>query len=153
MPPQWTGASAQNCPCSLSCGYATSYLVSGSVRPWPWLSVALGTPLQDNTCSSFRSTSRGSLKLRSTTACTMRLVEPWSPSSVASAVFSFASLKCQPLFLFLLCFSLQAAKLNGKDAVHIICSLESEEKDEVLLALIRAFLSRQLSRGDMFYLW
>lgn len=55
--------------------------------------------------------------------------------------------------LFPVCHSSQAAKLNGKDAVHIICSLESEEKDEVLLALSRAFLSRQLSRGDMFYLW
>lgn len=55
--------------------------------------------------------------------------------------------------LFLVCHPLQAAKLNGKDAVHIICGLESEEKDEVLLALGRAFLSRQLSRGDMFYLW
>lgn len=51
------------------------------------------------------------------------------------------------------CRALQVAKLNGKDAVHIICSLECEEKDELLLALSRAFLSQQLSRGDMFYLW
>ncbi|XP_029930668.1 zinc finger protein 292 [Myripristis murdjan] len=47
----------------------------------------------------------------------------------------------------------EVADLNGKDAVHIICSLESEEKDEVLLALSRAFLSQQLCRGDMYYLW
>lgn len=47
----------------------------------------------------------------------------------------------------------QVADLNGKDAVHIICSLEFEEEDDVLLALSRAFLSQQLSRGDMYYLW
>ncbi|XP_035533376.1 uncharacterized protein LOC118339765 [Morone saxatilis] len=46
----------------------------------------------------------------------------------------------------------EVAYFNGKDAVHIICSLESEEKDEVLLALSRAFLSQQLHRGDMSYL-
>lgn len=51
------------------------------------------------------------------------------------------------------CPSNQVAKLNGKDAVHIICSLECEEKDELLLALSRAFLSQQLCRGDMYYLW
>lgn len=51
------------------------------------------------------------------------------------------------------CPSDQVAKLNGKDAVHIICSLECEEKDELLLALSRAFLSQQLCRGDMYYLW
>ncbi|XP_026157358.1 uncharacterized protein LOC113127198 [Mastacembelus armatus] len=46
----------------------------------------------------------------------------------------------------------EVADLNGKDAVHIICSLESEEKDDLLLALSRAFLSQQLRRGDMYYL-
>uniref|UniRef100_UPI0037E7317C uncharacterized protein n=1 Tax=Semicossyphus pulcher TaxID=241346 RepID=UPI0037E7317C len=46
----------------------------------------------------------------------------------------------------------EVADLNGKDAIHIICSLESEEKDELLLALSRAFLSQQLCRGDMSYL-
>ncbi|XP_051283405.1 uncharacterized protein LOC127378545 isoform X2 [Dicentrarchus labrax] len=46
----------------------------------------------------------------------------------------------------------EVAGFNGKDAVHIICSLECEEKDEVLLALSRAFLSQQLHRGDMSYL-
>uniref|UniRef100_A0A3Q3GPS2 Uncharacterized LOC110001337 n=1 Tax=Labrus bergylta TaxID=56723 RepID=A0A3Q3GPS2_9LABR len=40
-----------------------------------------------------------------------------------------------------------------KDAIHIICSLECEEKDELLLSLCRAFLSQQLRRGDMYYLW
>ncbi|XP_039997920.1 uncharacterized protein LOC120798042 [Xiphias gladius] len=42
--------------------------------------------------------------------------------------------------------------LNGKDAVHIICSLECEEKDDLLLALSRAILSQKLRRGDMYYL-
>ncbi|XP_044044577.1 uncharacterized protein LOC122872425 [Siniperca chuatsi] len=46
----------------------------------------------------------------------------------------------------------EVADLNGKDAIHIICSLECEEKDELLLALSRAFLSQQLRRGDMYYL-
>ncbi|XP_074520828.1 uncharacterized protein LOC141786030 [Halichoeres trimaculatus] len=46
----------------------------------------------------------------------------------------------------------EVADLNGKDAIHIICSLECEEKDDFLLALCRAFLSQQLRRGDMFYL-
>ncbi|KAF7663088.1 hypothetical protein LDENG_00218420 [Lucifuga dentata] len=47
----------------------------------------------------------------------------------------------------------EVADLSGKDGVHIICSLETEEKDELLLALSRAFLSQQLRRGDMYYLW
>ncbi|XP_060889049.1 uncharacterized protein LOC132959840 [Labrus mixtus] len=46
----------------------------------------------------------------------------------------------------------EVADLNSKDAIHIICSLECEEKDELLLALCRAFLSQQLRRGDMYYL-
>ncbi|KAM8905391.1 uncharacterized protein AB9W97_008564 [Spinachia spinachia] len=46
----------------------------------------------------------------------------------------------------------EVAELSGKDAIHIICSLECEEKDELLLALSRAFLSQQLRRGDMCYL-
>ena len=56
------------------------------------------------------------------------------------------------MFLFHISVS-QVAEFNGKDAVHIICSLECEEKDELLLALSRAFLSQQLRRGDMYYLW
>ncbi|XP_037617283.1 uncharacterized protein LOC119483338 isoform X1 [Sebastes umbrosus] len=47
----------------------------------------------------------------------------------------------------------EVAEFNGKDAVHIICSLECEETDELLLALSRAFLSQQLLRGDMYYLY
>ncbi len=55
--------------------------------------------------------------------------------------------------MMLLLFCFQVANLSGKDAVNIICSLECEETDEVLLALSRAFLSQQLGRGDMCYLW
>ncbi|XP_042369384.1 uncharacterized protein LOC121963082 [Plectropomus leopardus] len=47
----------------------------------------------------------------------------------------------------------EVAEFNGKDAIHIICSLECEEKDELLLALSRAFLSQQLRREDMYYLY
>ncbi|XP_059183860.1 uncharacterized protein LOC131962795 [Centropristis striata] len=46
----------------------------------------------------------------------------------------------------------EVAEFNGKDAIHIICSLECEEKDELLLDLSRAFLSQQLRRGDMYYI-
>ncbi|KAF3688478.1 Zinc finger protein 292 [Channa argus] len=46
----------------------------------------------------------------------------------------------------------EVADLNGNDAVHIICSLECEEEDDLLLALSRAFLSQQLRRGDTYYL-
>ncbi|XP_029300783.1 uncharacterized protein LOC115016849 [Cottoperca gobio] len=50
------------------------------------------------------------------------------------------------------CLHKEVAEFNGKDAIHIICSLECDEKDELLLAFSRAFLSQQLRRGDMYYL-
>ncbi|AWO96008.1 putative microtubule-associated protein futsch-like [Scophthalmus maximus] len=50
------------------------------------------------------------------------------------------------------CLHKEVVDLGGKDAVHIICSLECDEKDDLLLALSRAFLSQQLRRGDMYYL-
>lgn len=53
--------------------------------------------------------------------------------------------------VFAHCF--QVADINGKDAVQIICILEREETDKLLLALSTAFLSQQLQRGDMYYLW
>ncbi|KAF7214700.1 microtubule-associated protein futsch [Nothobranchius furzeri] len=46
----------------------------------------------------------------------------------------------------------EVAGVSGKDAVNIICNLEREETDEVLLSLSAAFLSHQLQRGDVFYL-
>ncbi|XP_015252126.1 PREDICTED: uncharacterized protein LOC107098794 [Cyprinodon variegatus] len=46
----------------------------------------------------------------------------------------------------------EVADINGKDALHIICSLEGQEPDELLLALTTACLSQQLQRGDMFHL-
>ncbi|XP_061554721.1 uncharacterized protein LOC133413858 isoform X2 [Phycodurus eques] len=50
------------------------------------------------------------------------------------------------------CFS-QVVDLSVKDAVHIIVSLEYEETNDLLLALCQVFLSQQLGRGDMYYLW
>ncbi|XP_077368951.1 uncharacterized protein LOC144013688 isoform X2 [Festucalex cinctus] len=47
----------------------------------------------------------------------------------------------------------EVVDLTGKDAVHIICSLEYEVTNEMLLALCQVFLSQQLCRGDMYYLW
>ncbi|KAK7893301.1 hypothetical protein WMY93_022453 [Mugilogobius chulae] len=46
----------------------------------------------------------------------------------------------------------ELADFRGKDAVHFLCSLESEENDELLLDFSRAFLSLQLCRGDMHFL-
>ncbi|KAM8871838.1 uncharacterized protein ACB058_003951 [Synchiropus picturatus] len=43
----------------------------------------------------------------------------------------------------------EVADFTGKDAVHIICSLEFEETDETLLALSRVFLAHQLKTRDM----
>ncbi|XP_045071159.1 uncharacterized protein LOC121562535 isoform X2 [Coregonus clupeaformis] len=47
----------------------------------------------------------------------------------------------------------EMSAIDGKDAVDIVCNTESEERDETLLALCRAFLSQQLHRGDMNCLW
>ncbi|KAJ8013046.1 hypothetical protein DPEC_G00049240 [Dallia pectoralis] len=47
----------------------------------------------------------------------------------------------------------QIAELDGRDAVEIICYTESQEKDELLLSLCKAFLSQQLHNGDMYYIW
>ncbi|KAM9328469.1 uncharacterized protein KZ484_019851 [Pholidichthys leucotaenia] len=51
------------------------------------------------------------------------------------------------------CLLKEVADIDWKYAVHIICNLECEEKDEFLLALCTAFLSQQLRRGDMYYLY
>ncbi|XP_010878514.2 uncharacterized protein LOC105016401 isoform X2 [Esox lucius] len=47
----------------------------------------------------------------------------------------------------------EIAELDGRDAVEIICNTESQEKDELLLSLCKAFLSQQLHNGDMYYIW
>uniref|UniRef100_A0A3Q0QTN6 Zinc finger protein 654 n=1 Tax=Amphilophus citrinellus TaxID=61819 RepID=A0A3Q0QTN6_AMPCI len=44
-------------------------------------------------------------------------------------------------------------KIDGRDAVEIICNTESVEKDELLLSLCKAFLTQQLHNGDMYYIW
>ncbi|XP_037552736.1 uncharacterized protein LOC119429091 [Nematolebias whitei] len=46
----------------------------------------------------------------------------------------------------------EVADVNGKDAVLIICNLECEETDKLLLALSTVFLRQQLQRGDMYCL-
>ncbi|KAF6719462.1 Zinc finger protein 292 [Oryzias melastigma] len=47
----------------------------------------------------------------------------------------------------------EMAEIDGRDAVEIICNTESVEKDELLLSLCKAFLTRQLHNGDMYYIW
>lgn len=47
----------------------------------------------------------------------------------------------------------QITLIDGRDAVEMICNCESEETDELLLALSEAFLTHQLRNGDMYYLW
>ncbi|KAJ8253153.1 hypothetical protein GJAV_G00209710 [Gymnothorax javanicus] len=47
----------------------------------------------------------------------------------------------------------EIAEIDGKDAVEIICNSETEERDDLLLALSRAFLHQQLRNGDMYYIW
>ncbi|XP_020772759.2 zinc finger protein 654-like [Boleophthalmus pectinirostris] len=50
------------------------------------------------------------------------------------------------------CLLEELVDFSGKDAVNFLCSLESEENDELLLDFSRAFLSLQLCRGDMHFL-
>ncbi|CAB1328819.1 unnamed protein product, partial [Coregonus sp. 'balchen'] len=47
----------------------------------------------------------------------------------------------------------EMAEIDGRGAVEIICNAESQEKDELLLSLCKAFLSQQLHNGDMYYIW
>ncbi|XP_038132338.1 uncharacterized protein LOC119777503 [Cyprinodon tularosa] len=47
----------------------------------------------------------------------------------------------------------EMAEIDGRDAVEIICNTERVEKDELLLSLCKAFLTRQLIEGDMYYIW
>ncbi|XP_041856867.1 uncharacterized protein LOC121649836 [Melanotaenia boesemani] len=47
----------------------------------------------------------------------------------------------------------EMAEIDGRNAVEIICNTESVEKDELLLSLCKAFLTRQLQNGDMYYIW
>lgn len=45
------------------------------------------------------------------------------------------------------------AVIDGRDAVEILCNTEKEEKDDLLLAFSKAFLTQQLQNGDMYYMW
>ncbi|KAM9802044.1 zinc finger protein 654-like isoform 2-T2 [Syngnathus typhle] len=50
-------------------------------------------------------------------------------------------------------FACQMAKIDGRDAVEIICNTEQDEKDELLLTFCKVFLAQQLQNGDMYYIW
>uniref|UniRef100_A0A4W4FT96 Zinc finger protein 654 n=1 Tax=Electrophorus electricus TaxID=8005 RepID=A0A4W4FT96_ELEEL len=62
---------------------------------------------------------------------------------------------CKASDLPVLMFGLDVkmAEIDGKDAVEILCMVEKEEKEELLLGLSRSFLLQQLMSGDMCYLW
>ncbi|KAM9804926.1 zinc finger protein 654 [Neosynchiropus ocellatus] len=47
----------------------------------------------------------------------------------------------------------EMADIDGRVAVEIICNTETVEKDDVLLSLCKAFLTQQLTNGDMYYIW
>ncbi|XP_051993505.1 zinc finger protein 654-like [Xyrauchen texanus] len=51
------------------------------------------------------------------------------------------------------CLHKEMADIDGKDAVEILCMAENEQKAETVLMLSKGFLSQQLQRGDMYYLW
>lgn len=50
-------------------------------------------------------------------------------------------------------FYKEMANIDGKDAVEILCMMENEEKEDIILTLSKGFLSQQLQNGDMYYLW
>ncbi|XP_023653052.2 zinc finger protein 654-like isoform X1 [Paramormyrops kingsleyae] len=50
-------------------------------------------------------------------------------------------------------FQKEMAVIDGRDAVEILCNTEKEEKDDLLLAFSKAFLTQQLQNGDMYYMW
>lgn len=54
---------------------------------------------------------------------------------------------------FLYPFSLQISEVDCKDALEMICNLESEGDEKSALVLCTAFLSRQLQQGDMYCAW
>lgn len=49
--------------------------------------------------------------------------------------------------------SLQISEVDCKDALEMICNLESEGDEKSALVLCTAFLSRQLQQGDMYCAW
>lgn len=49
--------------------------------------------------------------------------------------------------------SLQISEVDCKDALEMICNLESEGDEKNALVLCTAFLSRQLQQGDMYCAW
>ncbi|XP_055061182.1 uncharacterized protein znf654 isoform X3 [Misgurnus anguillicaudatus] len=49
--------------------------------------------------------------------------------------------------------SFQMANIDGKGVVEILCIMEGEERDEMVLMLSKGFLYQQLQNGDMYCLW
>ncbi|KAG9348896.1 hypothetical protein JZ751_029213, partial [Albula glossodonta] len=47
----------------------------------------------------------------------------------------------------------EMAEIDGRHAVEIICNTEFEERNDLLLALCKAFLTQQLQNGEMYYMW
>ncbi|KPP65777.1 zinc finger protein 654-like [Scleropages formosus] len=47
----------------------------------------------------------------------------------------------------------EMAVIDGRDAVEILCNTEREEKDDLLLAFSKEFLTQQLQSGDMYCMW
>ncbi|KAI7811101.1 putative zinc finger protein 654 [Triplophysa rosa] len=67
--------------------------------------------------------------------------------------FMQAYLTCLWRASFHECFYKEMANIDGKDAVEMLCMMENEEKDDMVLTLSKGFLSQQLQNGDMYYLW
>ncbi|XP_043928073.1 zinc finger protein 654 isoform X3 [Protopterus annectens] len=76
------------------------------------------------------------------------------PATNKTLYFHQAYLTCicrPPINLYLL-FE-HTSKINCKDAIEIICSVEEEGKIGVALELCNAFLAQQLYNGDMYNIW
>lgn len=50
-------------------------------------------------------------------------------------------------------FLFQIKEIDCKDALDMICNLESEENEKGALSLCTAFFKRQLLQGDVYCAW
>lgn len=67
--------------------------------------------------------------------------------------FTQAYLTCLSRTSFYECLYKEMANIDGKGVVEILCIMEEEERDEMVLMLSKGFLSQQLLNGDMYCLW
>lgn len=68
----------------------------------------------------------------------------------------FSIFKMQVFFLRQVIFSkflFQIKEIDCKDALDMICNLESEENEKGALNLCTAFFKRQLLQGDVYCAW